>query len=105
VAKISLKIIIKLINFIISGKYTCEYTKEEGICKIKKLKWHLIYLVPPAQDWVIAERIAVIVMQQPRKSTKPDKPKEFDTRYPSGNIVPFHYKHPVTDEELRASTK
>jgi hypothetical protein len=79
-----------------SGIYTCEYVKEDGIWKIKKLKWNPIYMVSPAQGWVKAERIAAIDVEQPRKSAEPDKPREIDTRYPSGYIVPFHYKHPVT---------
>jgi hypothetical protein len=79
-----------------SGIYTCEYIKEGGVWKIQKLKWNPIYMVSPAQGWVKAERIAAIDTEQPRKSAAPDKPREIDTRYPSGYIVPFHYKHPVT---------
>jgi hypothetical protein len=93
-----------------SGIYTCEYAKEGGIWKIKKLKWNPIYMVAPAQGWVKAERIAAIDVEQPRKSAAPDKPREIDTRYPSGYIVPFHYKHPVTgkqtaEEQLNKSLK
>jgi hypothetical protein len=79
-----------------SGIYTCDYIKEEGVWKIKKLKWNPIYMVPPSQGWVKAERIAAIDITQPRKSAEPDRPRENDTRYPSGYIVPFHYQHPVT---------
>ncbi len=82
-----------------SGIYTCEYVKETDIWKIKKLKWNPIYMVPPAQGWVKAERIAAIDTDLPRKSAEPDKPREIDTRYPSGYIVPFHYKHPVTGKK------
>jgi hypothetical protein len=93
-----------------SGIYTCEYVKEDGNWKIKKLKWNPIYMVSPAQGWVKAERIAAIDVDQPRKSAGPDKPREIDTRYPSGYIVPFHYKHPVngkktSEEQRNASIK
>ncbi|MBN1191416.1 MAG: nuclear transport factor 2 family protein [Dehalococcoidales bacterium] len=82
-----------------SGVYACEYIKEQGTWKIKKLKWNPIYMVSPSEGWVKAERIAAIDTHQPRKSAQPDKPREMDTRYPSGYIVPFHYKHPVTGKK------
>ncbi len=93
-----------------SGIYTCLYSKEDGIWKIRKLQWNPIYMVPPAQGWVKAERMAAVDTEQPRKSARPDKPREIDTRYPSGYIVPFHYKHPVTgkktgEEQRNASLK
>jgi hypothetical protein len=79
-----------------SGIYVCTYIKEDGRWKILKLKWNPIYMVSPFQGWVKPERVAAIDTDQPRKSAAPDKPREIETRYPSGYIVPFHYKHPVT---------
>jgi len=81
------------------GIYTAEYIKEDGIWKILKLMWNPLYTAPPEKGWVKPERIAAsqqVKIQTFGNAPKPDKPRDIDPRYPSGYIVPFHYKHPVT---------
>ena len=82
-----------------SGIYTCEYVKEDGKWKIQKLKWNPIYMVSPFEGWVKAERIAAITPDNRASNAPPDRPRDIDPRYPTGYIVPFHYKHPVTGKK------
>ena len=82
----------------LNGIYTVEYVKENGKWKIKKLKFHPIILAPPDEGWVKKERIAAIVPGEAGKRG-PARPLDSDARYPSGYIVPFHFKHPVTGKK------
>jgi hypothetical protein len=83
----------------LNGIYTVEYIKEDGKWKIKKLIFHPIILTPPGESWVKKERIAAITPVKPKKNAKPRKPLDSNARYPSGYIVPFHFKHPVTGKK------
>ncbi len=95
------------------GIYTTEYIKEGGKWKILRLMWNPLYTAPPAEGWVKPERIAAsqkVNIKTFGKAPKADKPRDIDPRYPSGYIVPFHYKHPVTgkpstDAKRNASLK
>jgi hypothetical protein len=79
------------------------YLKEEGVWKILKIKWVPLYEWDPGDGWVKPERRC---KGQPAydnagkfpDSWKPDGPPpvNFDYSYPSGYILPFHYRHPVT---------
>jgi hypothetical protein len=82
----------------LNGIYTVEYLRENGTWKIKKLKFHPVILASPGEGWVKKERIAAIVPGAAGKRG-PAKPLDSDARYPSGQIVPFHYKHPVTGKK------
>jgi hypothetical protein len=56
----------------------------------------------PTVGWVKPERVAAASIpneSEARKPAKPDKPRDVETRYPTGYIVPFHYKHPVTGKK------
>ncbi|MFA5310015.1 MAG: nuclear transport factor 2 family protein [Dehalococcoidales bacterium] len=85
------------------GIYENEFIKEDGIWKLWKIKWVPVYSATPATGWVKPERIAK--PQPPREGEEgnvgdwwqPDKPaKGIPYSYPSGYILPFHFKHPVT---------
>jgi hypothetical protein len=81
------------------GIYTCEYVKEDGGWKILKLMWNPIYSATPAIGWVKPDKAITRMSRDNSLVAKPpqyDAPRDFDTRYPSGYIVPFHFKHPVT---------
>jgi hypothetical protein len=79
------------------GIYVSEYIKEDGKWKILKLTWNPLFMAPPSEGWVKKERIeAAAAFKLSGQSSKPDKPRDIDPRYPSGYIVPFHFKHPVT---------
>ena len=80
------------------GIYTVEYIKENGKWRIHKLMWNPVINAPPAEGWVKPERVAAATPGG-HKSPRPDKPRDIDTRYPSGYIPPFHYPHPVTGKK------
>jgi hypothetical protein len=83
----------------LDGIYTAEYIREDGKWKINKLKFNPIFMVRPDEGWVKKERIAAITPGQRSSVAKPDKPRDVNTSYPSGYIVPFHFKHPVTGKK------
>lgn len=89
-------------QFFMGGIYESVYIKEDGIWKILKLQYSLHISADPREGWVSPDRTAVIDPKAKRKYTgpKPDiAPHGMDTRYPSGYIFPFHFKHPVTGKE------
>lgn len=82
-----------------SGIYTCEYIKEDGTWKILKLMWNPIYNAPPSIGWVKPDKATITMSRENSLVTNPprfDNPRNLNTQYPSGYIVPFHFKHPVT---------
>ena len=82
-----------------SGIYTCDYVKEDGKWKILRLMWNPIYNAPPAIGWVKPDKATTKMSRENSLVANPpkaDKPRNLDTQYPSGYIVPFHFKHPVT---------
>ena len=79
-----------------SGIYTCEYVKEDGVWKFKKLQFAQFYNATPAEGWVKPERLAVVDIRQPSNLLEADIPRAYNPRYPSGYIIPFHFIHPVT---------
>jgi hypothetical protein len=81
------------------GIYGCEYVKEDGKWKIKKLRFDLNYTATPAEGWVKPERVAAVDPRSSLPRLEADIPRTFDPQYPSGYIFPFHYKHPVTGED------
>jgi hypothetical protein len=84
----------------LNGIYTSIYIKEDGKWKIKELNFHPIFMAPPEVGWVKKERIAAITKSADQgQAAKPDEPRDIDPRYPSGYIVPFHFKHPVTGKK------
>ncbi|MGD1117897.1 MAG: nuclear transport factor 2 family protein [Dehalococcoidales bacterium] len=90
------------------GVYENEYIKEDGIWKMWKIKWVPLFRATPVEGWVKPERLAQPKTPQEGKTGmpawwKPDlPPKGIDYEYPSGYILPFHFKHPVTG---KASTE
>jgi hypothetical protein len=79
------------------GIYASDYVKINGVWNILKLVWNPLVVFPPSGSWVKKER-ALPGGQIPisGRTAKPDKPREIDSRYTSGYIVPFHFPHPVT---------
>ena len=88
----------QVIQRFISGIYGCEYVKENGIWKIKKLRFDQTYNATPARGWVKPEIAADAALSQGGFAAA-DIPRTFSPRYPSGYIFPFPYKHPVTGKE------
>ena len=78
------------------GIYESEYVKEDGVWKILKLAYSLTIACPPDKGWVHPKRLATISRSQAGSyhGPVPDiPPGGMDSRYPSGYIFPFHYRH------------
>jgi hypothetical protein len=82
-----------------NGIYTADYVKEDGVWKILHLTWNPLYMSSPFEGWVKKERMEAASSTGPGLAAKPDKPRDTDPRYPTGYIVPFHFKHPVTGKK------
>jgi hypothetical protein len=84
------------------GIYENEFIKEDGVWKLWKIKWVPVYSGTPAEGWVKAERVAKPPARREGELRIPewwrsDLPaKGIPYAYPSGYILPFHFKHPVT---------
>ena len=81
------------------GIYICKYVKEGGRWKILKIMWNPVINCPPAEGWVKPERVTAVTGDRVPKPPRADKQRDVDPLYPSGYIVPFHYRHPVTGKE------
>ena len=88
-----------ILQNITGGIYTSQYIKEDGKWKIWKLMWNPAYSYPPSEGWVKPQRVGKITVEDLPKAPRPDKPRAVESRYPSGYIVPFHCRHPVTGKE------
>jgi len=82
------------------GVYENEYVKEDGKWKFKKLEFRLIISCPFGECWVKPDRL-VSKPDPSEESFIPDviftkDEEKYSTKYPSGRILPFHYKHPIT---------
>jgi hypothetical protein len=88
-------------QFFLSGIYDCRYVKEDGKWKILELIFSPLYAANPATGWVKPERVAAVTEEGVKASDlKPDRTRgNFSPMYPSGYIIPFSFKHPVTGKE------
>ena len=83
----------------LSGLYENEYVKQKGKWKIKILKQCSVYSAPPNVGWVKPERVAAVDPKDVMKFAEPDIPEDVPHAYPSGYILPFHFKHPITGKK------
>ena len=82
------------------GIYENEYVKEDGKWEFKSIYWNQIFLCPFGECWVKPDRL----IPKPNTLHLPYEPdllhttdeEKYPIKYPSGRILPFHYKHPVT---------
>ncbi len=81
------------------GIYQADYIKQDGRWKFKKLAFNRTLHFRPGEGWVKPERVAAVDSNKMRQPIAPDKPRAFEPGYPSGYIVPFHFKHPATGKE------
>ena len=72
------------------GIWENEYIKENGIWKFKKLFWNDIFCSPLNEGWVKNPFLGHDM------KTVASSPDYHFQHYPSGYILPYHYKNPVT---------
>jgi hypothetical protein len=82
------------------GLYENEYVKENGKWKFRKFQLFRNFVTPYEDGWVktpIIERLKSesSVMELPEE-IRPDRPPSGFKPWPSTNVVPFHYNHPIT---------
>jgi hypothetical protein len=74
------------------GIWENEYVKEDGVWKFKKLFWSEIISSPLEEGWVKKPSI----LNPPHRFSPPMGAETKFAPYPSGYILPYHYKNPVT---------
>lgn len=77
------------------GIYENEFVKENRKWKFKKLHFYNIFHTPYEDGWVKTPSI-IASLDHLRNLPEPDRPCTVEKPYPSGYIVPFHYKHPIS---------
>ena len=82
----------KLRAIISAGIWENEYIKEDGIWKILKLFWATIIASPIEEGWVKTPYLG----NPPHNDSPSPDPNTHFAPYPSGYIMPYHYKNPVT---------
>ena len=84
-----------------NGIYENEYIVEDGVWKIFKIHWCILFNAPYAEGWVDAEsriRVPSAVKAKPNIKLAPDAAAE-NTEYPSGYFCKPHFANPVTGEQ------
>ena len=77
-----------------NGVYENEYIREKGKWKIKKLYYSRIFMSPYEDGWV---KTPVANLRRPKLTQRiSDRPSTTYKPYPSGYLLPYHYKHPIT---------
>jgi hypothetical protein len=74
------------------GVYENEFVKEDGVWKFSKVFMSLNFRSPIPEGWV------TLPVVSSGKFPKSDLPPTAYHPYPNLQIVPFHWKHPVTGE-------
>ena len=79
----------------IHGIYENEYVKEDGLWKLKKLYFNLVFRTPFEMGWL---KVPVIGQNGPDTVIKPDAAPTAYHPYPSGYRLPVSFKHPITGQ-------
>lgn len=84
----------------LGGMYENDYIKQDGVWKIKVARHFPTYYSVPGEGIVKPERAAAVDQHSPDEiQLNPDIPDTVNVTYPSGYILPFHFKHPVTGKQ------
>lgn len=81
-----------------AGVYENEYIKEDGKWKFRKLQFCYVFQTPFGEEggWVKTPFLPLDLQFELPEADKPDI--FLNKQYPSQYVLPFHYKHPVTDD-------
>ncbi len=81
-----------------NGVYEVEYTKENNIWKLLKVRWCMTFHAPWALSFVDPKERVDEFMNRPYERAAALRPTGApeETQYPSGFICPFHFQNPVT---------
>jgi hypothetical protein len=76
------------------GVYENEYVKEDGKWKFKKIQYSIIFCTPYEDGWVKTPTMPPPQFRC-KEGPKPG-PSSCYKPYPSGYVLPYHYKNPVS---------
>lgn len=101
---VSIPIREKLMSEFAVCSYENDYIKENGKWKIQVLRCRMVYIIRNPKEGFVNPNRFVDINADPRIyiPDEPvfDNPESYDKwQYPSGYILPFHFKHPVTGKE------
>ncbi len=85
------------------GVYENEYVNEDGVWKISRLHLYPTFIAPYEGGWLEVDDADIRDWAMGR-GVEPDAPPsdpDYEP-YPAADIVPFHYRHPVTGEPVAA---
>jgi hypothetical protein len=97
-----------IVQAMVCGVYENDFIKENDIWKLWKIKWVPVYYFLPAVGWVKEEQLVGPGPPLPGEEGEASIPdwwqsdlptKNIPYSYPSGYILPFHFKHPVTGKK------
>jgi hypothetical protein len=90
---------------IVGGLYEIEYIKQNGVWKMLAIDWIIpLNIRIPSENWIPVENFVNAIRNF--KGPTPDiPPEDFDPRFVSGYIFPFHYSHPVTGKPASDKAK
>jgi hypothetical protein len=82
------------------GVYENQYVKENGVWKIKILRWWMYFFAPYSVGWIEKDQQCDPNYRHGPPQLGAEEPGE-ETLYPSTYICPFHYNHPVTGKPTK----
>jgi hypothetical protein len=82
-----------------NGIYEMEYTKQDGIWKIKKLRWCMTFRASWTQSFIEPSKRDDRPMDRAENRNLGHRDSPEETRYPSGFICPFHFRNPVSGRQ------
>ena len=84
------------------GVYENEYIKENGVWKIFRLKYFPFWHATFEKGWAHTKPNYVPFLSKtyPEDPNGPDVLCDHPMLWPDTRVVPFHYKHPVTGEQV-----
>jgi hypothetical protein len=86
------------------GLYENDYVKADGVWKIKRFDYRVIWQAEHEKGWSRSSLTPLMIGRHettfPENPRGPDALEEPHPRWPRQGIVPFHYPHPVTGEAV-----
>ncbi len=86
------------------GVYENDYKKEDGVWKIWKFNYRVVWQAEYDKGWARTPLEPLMVSQHtqtyPQNPRGPDELIDPGPRWPRQGVLPFHYPHPVTGEAV-----
>lgn len=83
------------------GLYENEYVFEDGVWKIMKLGYNMLWQADYEKGWYNSEAMKGVEICFPKNPLGPDEiVSEGKKVWPETRVLPFHYRHPVTGEDI-----